>query len=120
MKETVFTYAAPALKFGPGPRPRSGHDLASFGARRVLLVTDAGVMATGHPARIAEQIWQHGIEAVIFDRARVEPTDESMEEAVDFARDAAGRRSTPWSRSAAARRSTPPRRSTCCSPTPAS
>ncbi len=88
MSETVFTYAAPALKFGPGASAEVGHDLASYGARRVLLVTDAGVMATGHPSRIAEQIWQHGIETVIFDRARVEPTDESLTEAVDFARDA--------------------------------
>ena len=88
MRETVFTYAAPALKFGPGASAEVGHDLATFGARRVLLVTDHGVMETGHPTRIAEQIWQHGIETVIFDRARVEPTDESMDEAVDFARDA--------------------------------
>jgi hydroxyacid-oxoacid transhydrogenase len=88
VRETVFTYAAPALKFGPGSSGEVGHDLATFGARRVLLVTDPGVMETGHPTRIAEQIWQHGIETVIFDRARVEPTDESMDEAVDFARDA--------------------------------
>jgi alcohol dehydrogenase class IV len=88
VRETVFTYAAPALKFGPGASAEVGHDLATFGARRVLLVTDPGVMETGHPTRIAEQIWQHGIETVIFDRARVEPTDESMDEAVDFARDA--------------------------------
>ena len=88
MKESVFTYAAPALKFGPGASAEVGHDLASYGVRRVLLVTDAGVMATGHPTRIAEQVWQHGIETVIFDRARVEPTDESLEEAVAFARDA--------------------------------
>ncbi len=88
MTEKVFTYAAPALKFGPGASAEVGHDLATFGARRVLLVTDPGVMETGHPTRIAEQIWQHGIETVIFDRARVEPTDESMDEAVDFARDA--------------------------------
>jgi hydroxyacid-oxoacid transhydrogenase len=88
VRETVFTYAAPALKFGPGSSGEVGHDLATFGARRVLLVTDPGVMATGHPTRIAEQIWQHGIETVIFDGARVEPTDESMDEAVDFARDA--------------------------------
>ena len=88
MRETVFTYAAPALKFGPGASAEVGHDLVAFGARRVLLVTDPGVRETGHPTRIAEQIWQHGIETVIFDGARVEPTDESMEEAVDFARDA--------------------------------
>ncbi len=88
MRETVFTYAAPALKFGPGASAEVGHDLAAFGARRVLLVTDPGVMETGHPSRIAEQVWQHGIEVVIFDRARVEPTDESLNEAIDFARDA--------------------------------
>jgi alcohol dehydrogenase class IV len=88
VKETVFTYAAPALKFGKGASAEVGHDLASYGARRVLLVTDEGVMATGHPTRIAEQVWQHGIETVIFDRARVEPTDESLTEAADFALDA--------------------------------
>jgi alcohol dehydrogenase class IV len=87
-RETVFTYAAPALKFGAGASAEVGHDLASYGARRVLLVTDEGVMATGHPTRIAEQIWQHGIETVIFDGARVEPTDASLDEAVDFAREA--------------------------------
>jgi alcohol dehydrogenase class IV len=86
--ETVFTYAAPALKFGPGASAEVGHDLASYGARRVLLVTDPGVKDTGHPTRIAEQVWQHGIETVIFDRARVEPTDESLAEAIDFAREA--------------------------------
>jgi hydroxyacid-oxoacid transhydrogenase len=88
VRETVFTYAAPALKFGPGASAEVGHDLTTFGARRVLLVTDPGVMETGHPSRIAEQVWQHGIEVVIFDRARVEPTDESLNEAIDFARDA--------------------------------
>jgi alcohol dehydrogenase class IV len=88
MTETVFTYAAPALKFGAGASAEVGHDLATFGARRVLLVTDPGVMETGHPSRIAEQVWQRGIEVVIFDRARVEPTDESLGEAIDFARDA--------------------------------
>jgi hydroxyacid-oxoacid transhydrogenase len=88
VNETVFTYAAPALKFGAGASDEVGHDLASYGARRVLLVTDPGVMETGHPSRIAEHIWQRGIETVIFSRARVEPTDESLDEAIDFARDA--------------------------------
>ncbi len=88
MSETVFTYAAPALKFGPGASAEVGHDLLSYGARRVLLVTDAGVAATGHPARIAEQVTACGLEVTTFDRARVEPTDASMTEAIEFARDA--------------------------------
>ena len=45
--ETVFTYAAPSLKFGPGSADEIGYDLAQLGARRVLVVTDAGVAATG-------------------------------------------------------------------------
>ena len=87
-REQVFTYAAPALKFGPGASAEVGHDLAAFGARRVLLVTDAGVAATGHPERIADQCRARGLDVVVFDGARVEPTDESMGRAIAFAKDA--------------------------------
>ncbi|WP_139977735.1 hydroxyacid-oxoacid transhydrogenase [Nocardioides litoris] len=88
MTETIFTYAAPALKFGSGASSEIGHDLAALGARRVLLVTDPGVAATGHPARIAEEMGARGLEVTSYDEARVEPTDTSMRAAVDFARDA--------------------------------
>ena len=54
--ESVFTYGAPALKFGSGASDEIGHDLTTYDARRVLVVTDPGVAATGHPERIAEQI----------------------------------------------------------------
>ena len=85
--ETVFTYAAPALKMGSGASAEIGHDLLSYGVRRVLVVTDPGVAATGHPGRIAEQVAAAtGAEVVVFDRARVEPTDASMIEAVEFGR----------------------------------
>jgi alcohol dehydrogenase class IV len=89
--ETVFTYGAPLLKFGAGSSDEIGFDLTTYGVRRVLVITDPGVAATGHPQRITEQIQAAGIEAVLFDRAHVEPTDASMVEAVDFARDGG-----PW------------------------
>jgi hydroxyacid-oxoacid transhydrogenase len=88
VSETVFTYAAPALKFGIGASAEVGHDLAAYGARRVLLVTDPGVAATGHPARIAEQVAGRGLEVTTYDGVHVEPTDESLRAAVEFARDA--------------------------------
>jgi alcohol dehydrogenase class IV len=86
MSETVFTYAAPALKFGPGAAAELGHDLARLGARRVLLVTDAGVAATGHPARIAEQVAAAGAAVTTYDGVHVEPTDASLDAAIEFAR----------------------------------
>ncbi|MGH3458854.1 hydroxyacid-oxoacid transhydrogenase [Aeromicrobium sp.] len=84
--ETVFTYGAPGLKFGVGARHELAFDLAQLGARRVLVVTDPGVAATGAPGEIADAMRADGVEAVVFDRSRVEPTDASMIEAIEFAR----------------------------------
>ena len=87
----MFTYGAPQLKFGPGASDEVGYDLSLTGARRVLVVTDPGVAATGAPQRVADQMAASGIEAHVHDSARVEPTDASIEAAVERAR-AAG----PW------------------------
>ncbi|MGY1637432.1 hydroxyacid-oxoacid transhydrogenase [Geodermatophilus sp. SYSU D00742] len=84
--ESVFTYGAPQLKFGSGASDEIGYDLSLTGAQRVLVVTDPGVAATGHPQRVADQMTQFGIEAHVFDGAHVEPTDESLQTAVDWAR----------------------------------
>src|SRR3712207_7933981 len=73
--ESVFTYGAPQLKFGNGASDEIGYDLSRFGVRRVLVVTDPGVAATGHPQRVADQMAQFGIEARVYDGVHVEPTD---------------------------------------------
>ena len=48
-RETVFTWAGPALKFGVGAVAEIGYDVAQLGASRVLVLTDPGVAATGVP-----------------------------------------------------------------------
>jgi hydroxyacid-oxoacid transhydrogenase len=84
--ESVFTYGAPALKFGDGASDEIGYDLAQLAARRALVVTDAGVAATGLPERIAVQMAHFGVAAAVFDGVRIEPTDASMQAAIDWAR----------------------------------
>jgi hydroxyacid-oxoacid transhydrogenase len=86
--ESVFTYGAPQLKFGAGASEEIGYDLAQLGASRVLVVTDPGVAATGHPDRIAERLRESGVAATVYGESHVEPTDQSMRAAIDFARDA--------------------------------
>jgi alcohol dehydrogenase class IV len=86
MTETVFTYGAPALKFGSGASDEIGFDLSQYDVRRALVITDAGVAATGHPARVAEQLASFGIEAAVFDGVHVEPTDASLEQAIAHAK----------------------------------
>jgi alcohol dehydrogenase class IV len=85
-RETVFTYGAPGLKFGPGASDEIGFDLSQYDVRRVLVVTDPGVAATGHPQRVADQMARFGIEAAVFDGVHVEPTDASFEAAIAHAR----------------------------------
>ena len=85
--ESVFTYGAPHLKFGHGAAEEIGYDLAQTGAKRVLVVTDPGVAATGTPQRVADQMARFDVEAHVFDGAHVEPTDESLQAAVDWARE---------------------------------
>ncbi|HEY0126722.1 MAG TPA: hydroxyacid-oxoacid transhydrogenase [Blastococcus sp.] len=84
--ESVFTYGAPQLKFGTGASDEIGFDLSRYGVRRVLVITDPGLSATGIPQRVADQMAQSGIEARLYDGVRVEPTDQSLIAAVEEAR----------------------------------
>jgi alcohol dehydrogenase class IV len=86
--ETIFTLEATPIKYGPGAAADAGWELKRLGVKRALLVTDPGVAAIGHPERIRASIEAEGIEVVVYDRARVEPTLDSFQEAADFARDA--------------------------------
>ena len=89
--ESVFTYGAPQLKFGEGASDEIGYDLSQHSVKRVLVITDAGVAATGHPQRVADQMAGFGIEATVYDGVHVEPTDASLEEAIAHARETG-----PW------------------------
>jgi alcohol dehydrogenase class IV len=83
--ETIFTMEATPVKFGIGASAEAGWELGRLGVKRAMLVTDPGVAALGHPDRIKQLIEAEGIEVVMYDRARVEPTIDSFQDAADFA-----------------------------------
>ncbi len=85
LTETVFTWGGTPLKFGVGASDEIGHDLAGLGARRVLLITDPGVAATGAPQRVADAARTAGLTVETYDLVHVEPTDASIRAAVEFA-----------------------------------
>jgi hydroxyacid-oxoacid transhydrogenase len=85
--EAAFTMDTSSIKFGPGVTREVGADMALLGARRVLVVTDPR-LAQSEPVTITlAALRQEGIDAVLFDQARVEPTDRSFQEAIQFATD---------------------------------
>lgn len=87
MNETAFEMAASSIRFGAGVTREIGQDLEELGVRRVLVVTDPIVRGLP-PVRIAmESLEENGVDASVYDRVRVEPTDTSFLDAIEFARD---------------------------------
>jgi hydroxyacid-oxoacid transhydrogenase len=84
-QESVFTLEATPVKFGPGASADAGWELKRLGVKRVMLATDPGVAALGHPERIKGLIEAEGIEVVLYEHCRVEPTIDSLQHAADFA-----------------------------------
>ncbi|HET6259619.1 MAG TPA: alcohol dehydrogenase, partial [Pseudonocardia sp.] len=46
-EETIFTWGAPPLKFGAGASDEVGFEMAGYGVKRALIVTDPGIHALG-------------------------------------------------------------------------
>src|SRR5687768_5427817 len=78
--------AASSVRFGPGVSREAALDLQDAGARLVLVLTDP-VVARLPPVRtVVESLEENGIRFALYDRVRVEPTDASFLDAIEFAR----------------------------------
>src|SRR5688500_18287200 len=85
MLETAFTMDTSSIKYGPGVTREIGHDMKQLGAGRVMVVTDTNLSRSEPAATVLEALRSEGVEAVLFDQVRVEPTDVSFKEAIRFA-----------------------------------
>jgi alcohol dehydrogenase len=72
--------------FGPGTLSRLGELARELGARRVLVVTDPGLEAAGHPQRALTALRDADLEAILFDGVEENPTSRHVELGVDAAR----------------------------------
>jgi hydroxyacid-oxoacid transhydrogenase len=84
-KEIAFEMAAASVRFGAGVTREVGKDAVEMGMRRVLVVTDPTVAKLPPVATVLNALDLAGIETVLYDRARVEPTDISFRDAIGFA-----------------------------------
>ncbi len=66
-------FYAPEFVFGPGARRLAGRHAANLGARRVLVVTDPGVVAAGWTGDVLASLDAEGLERVVYDRVTPNP-----------------------------------------------
>jgi hydroxyacid-oxoacid transhydrogenase len=86
-KDIAFEMAVSSVRFGAGVTREVGMDLADLGARRALVITDPTLAAMRPVAIVMESLRDSGVPATLYDRVRVEPSDESFLDAIAFARE---------------------------------
>jgi len=67
------------LVFGNGSAARAGELTAELGLKRILLVTDLGLVRAGHAATVRESLEAAGLEVTLFDAAIENPTTHCVE-----------------------------------------
>jgi alcohol dehydrogenase len=72
--------------FGEDALERVGELARELGGRRVLLVTDKGIVSAGHPARAIGFLEAAGLHVTTFDEVRENPTTEDVDRGVAVAR----------------------------------
>jgi hydroxyacid-oxoacid transhydrogenase len=76
--EYAFEMGTSAIRFGVGVTREVGAELSDLGKHHVLVFTDPNLRALPPVATVLESLESHNIEFSVFDRVRVEPTDESF------------------------------------------
>jgi alcohol dehydrogenase len=77
----------PHLVFGAGCSQRVGELAADLGAKRALLVTDSGIVAAGHAARIAASLRAAEFAVTLFADAHENPTTRDVDACVAVGRE---------------------------------
>jgi alcohol dehydrogenase class IV len=83
--ENVFSVDISSITFGHGVLKETGEHAKSLGMKRVALFTDKTLISLPYVAQVRDSLTTQGLDVVIFDEVRVEPTDQSFLAAAKFA-----------------------------------
>src|SRR6266705_1383152 len=76
------------LVFGVGSVDQVGELAREVGARKVLLVTDPGIVAAGHAEHVRRNLEQAGLQIAVFDQALENPTTKCVDDCLAVAKKA--------------------------------
>ena len=86
-REYAFEMAVSSVRFGAGVTREVGMDLADMGAHMVMILTDSKMSQLPPVQTVCESLDAQHVPFVLYDRVRVEPTDQSFHDAIGFARE---------------------------------
>jgi len=79
----AFFQAATRLTFGPGALAETLNITQAAGLRKVLIVTDGGLVRAGIPGRVSDMLTRAGVDSSVFDAVEANPSIATVEQALD-------------------------------------
>ena len=85
-KDTAFELATSNIRFGPGITREIGMDLSDSGVGHIMVLTDPTLAQLPPMATVLQSLRDEKLSFSLYDRVRVEPSDESFKDAIDVAK----------------------------------
>ncbi|XP_048728362.1 hydroxyacid-oxoacid transhydrogenase, mitochondrial-like [Ostrea edulis] len=85
-KEYAFEMACSNIRYGEGVTREIGMDCKNLGGRNICVMTDSRLVELPPVKVVCESLDDAGLKYSVYDKCRVEPTDESFTSAIDFAK----------------------------------
>uniref|UniRef100_A0AAY4AP19 Hydroxyacid-oxoacid transhydrogenase, mitochondrial n=1 Tax=Denticeps clupeoides TaxID=299321 RepID=A0AAY4AP19_9TELE len=82
----IYRMASANIRYGEGVTREIGMDLHNMGAQNVCLMTDTNLSGLPPVRAVLDSLVQHGVKYKCYNNVRVEPTDSSFKEAINFAK----------------------------------
>nr|CAH7743372.1 unnamed protein product [Callosobruchus chinensis] len=85
-KDYAFEMASSTVRYGVGVTKEVGMDLVNLGAKNVCVVTDPHIAKLPPLKSTIDSLTKSGVKFDVYEKSRVEPTEESLMDAVRFAK----------------------------------
>nr|XP_022915087.1 probable hydroxyacid-oxoacid transhydrogenase, mitochondrial [Onthophagus taurus] len=85
-KEYAFEVTSSTIRYGPGVTKEIGMDLVNRNANYVCVLTDKNLVNLQPVQTTLDSLTKNGVKYEVFDDVRVEPTDYSLQNAINFAK----------------------------------
>ena len=86
-KDDAFEMATSGIRFGPGITAEIGMDLVDAGLHKALVITDPHLAGLPPVQNVLTSLEENKIAYRLYDGVRIEPTDRSFADAIQFAED---------------------------------
>lgn len=85
-KEYAFEMACSTVRYGVGVTRELGQDIQNLNAKKVCLMTDPNLVNLQPVKSAMDSLTKHGVQFEIYDKVRVEPTEGSLQDSIEFAK----------------------------------